>query len=347
MAPPLRCRVARAAHRTILLQRVADERAEQRGRVGRARVVVRILVVAAAPGVAEPVDQHVPRDEAPADAPFARGDGARVRRVAASASRSGGGSSSPASASAAGWPLSARYWRTSCAALTGATTSSSLPWTTTSGTGSAPGVGRAARVARDRRDSRCRRRASARRARQAADDAAPQATPECTNTPATRSGRRTPSAAASAPPDDIPATNTRLRVDPVLAAHRADLRGDDRRLAPAARGRGIEPVPAAPGVGAADSAAAAARAQPSSSASAAIARGRGDLLGRLPAAVDQHEQRRRGASARGRAGRRRGIRAAAGSTAPSRASRATRAWYRRRSARAPAACAGRGRKRSP
>ena len=45
----------------------------------------------------------------------------------------------------------------------------------------------------------------------AAEDAAPHARPECASTPRTSRGYRTPSTAASAPPAESPATQTRSR----------------------------------------------------------------------------------------------------------------------------------------
>ena len=181
-----------------------------------------------------------------------------------------GGSSVAAPASAAGWPLSARYWRTSARALTGATTSSRPPWIASSGTGSARGCRLRARSARDRARRPCRRRLASRAIAVSGDDAAPQATPECTNDagdelrPAHAEHRGERAAGRHAGDEHA------LAVDPVPAAHRADLRGDDRRLAAAARRSRCRTSSSSATDSRAASAAAAARGSRSSSASAAM-----------------------------------------------------------------------------
>ena len=191
----------------------------------------------------------------------------------------------------------------------GATTSSRSPCTTHSGSrGGGRVLRREPRVRSPRR--RYRGRASSRSSRR------PAPRPRRTPGPNARRRRappvtwRTPSAAASAPPADMPATTTRRasaryawRTASICASRIAD------SPVPAGRAR-VEPVPAAPGVRR--------FLLPRQQHDPALrvgeigdARGGGELLGRLPAAVTQHEHRCARASACVRSERRRGSRAAA------------------------------------
>src|SRR6185369_2919313 len=74
-------RSKRPSRPSILLHRRADKRAEQCGRIGWMRIIVWILVIAAAPCVTELFDQHIPRDHAAGDSPFVRRRGAPIPRL--------------------------------------------------------------------------------------------------------------------------------------------------------------------------------------------------------------------------------------------------------------------------
>jgi hypothetical protein len=85
-------------------------------------------------------------------------------------------------------------------------------------------------------------------------------------------------------------------MDPVLAAHRAYLCGNDGRFTPTALGRLVEPVPAAPGIGARI------LARKQHEAAELVGerfdpRSGRDILGRLPAPVEEDDQRRAAPSA--------------------------------------------------
>ena len=224
-------RSTRTSRPLILLHRGADERAEKRGRIGRMRIIVRILVIAAAPCVTELFDQQVPRDDAAGD--HATRTSSRCGRPASSrcSERSGGGSSMSAPASAAEWPLSARYCRTTCAALTGETTASAPPWMTSNGTGSGVRLCPRARLARDPRDVgvgaafQHAQRGHGRRRRAARDARMHEHAGDQFRLPY-------PSTVASAPRTTIPATNTRLRSIRYLRRTERTCARHDRGLAP-------------------------------------------------------------------------------------------------------------------
>ncbi len=226
----------------------------------------------------------------------------RPSAVVASAVSVGGRAVRPCRPSpAAGWPSSARYWRTSCAALPGATNSSRPPWIASSGTGSARGCAFARAAAAICVTSVSGADLEHARAPSAATTPRRRRCPNARTRPrSARAGER-PAPTASAPPDDIPATNTRLRSIRYLRRTARICAATIAASPQPCDGRLIEPVPAAPGV----RPRILARQQHQAAdlvGKLRDARRGGDLLRRLPAAVASARAAARAASASGLCG---------------------------------------------